>query len=97
MTDCFSMRLSVPSDVLISVIEDEAVLLNLKSERYFGLDRTGTAMWTAVTTAQSVESAYESLLGRFSVAPETLRRDLNDLIQQLIEHGLVDNAPSTCA
>jgi len=91
------MRLSVPSDVLISVIEDEAVLLNLKSERYFGLNRTGTAMWTALTTAESVETAYESLLARFSVESKTLRRDLNDLVQQLIGHGLVDSVPLTQA
>ena len=97
MTDCFSMRLSVPSDVLISVIEDEAVLLNLKSERYFGLNRTGTAMWTALTTAESVETAYESLLARFSVESKTLRRDLDDLVQQLIGHGLVDSVPLTQA
>ena len=91
MTDCFSMRLSVPSDVLISVIEDEAVLLNLKSERYFGLNRTGTAMWTALTSAESVEMAYRSLAGRFDVDPEMLRRDLNDLVHRLIEHGLVES------
>src|SRR2546425_1669732 len=95
MTISFATRLSVPQDVLVSVIEDEAVLLNLKSERYFGLNRTGTAMWTALTSAESVEMAYRSLAGRFAVDPEMLRRDLNDLVQHLIEHGLVESPQST--
>jgi len=95
MTISFATRLSVPQDVLVSVIEDEAVLLNLKSERYFGLNRTGTAMWTALTSAESVEIAYRSLVGRFAVDPEMLRRDLNDLVHRLIEHGLVESPQLT--
>jgi hypothetical protein len=94
MTVSLATRLSVPPDVLVSIVDDEAVLLNIKRERYFGLDRTGTAMWTALTTAESVEAAYQSLVGRFAVEPEILRRDLNDLVRQLIEHGLVESSPS---
>ena len=97
MTISFATRLSVPQDVLVSIIEDEAVLLNLKSERYFGLNRTGTTMWTALTTAESVETAYQSLVGRFTVDPETLRSDFNNLVQDLIEHGLVESPQLTAA
>src|SRR5437870_13248465 len=92
MTISLATRLLVPPDVLVSIVEDEAVLLNLKSERYFGLNRTGTTMWTALTTAESVETAFQRLVGRFAVDPETLRTDLNDLVQHLIEHGLVESS-----
>jgi hypothetical protein len=93
MTVSFATRLTVPSDVLISIIDDEAVLLNLKSERYFGLNRTGTTMWTALTTAESIESAYQALVIKFPVDPETFKHDMSDLIQELIEHGLVEGPP----
>jgi hypothetical protein len=93
MTIPFTTRLSVPADVLISIIEDEAVLLNLKSERYFGLNQTGTTMWTALTKAESVETAYRALVSEFSVDPETLRHDVSNLVQELIEHGLVESSP----
>jgi hypothetical protein len=93
MTVSFATRLTVPSDVLISIIDDEAVLLNLKSERYFGLNRTGTAMWTALTTAESIESAYQALVSTFPVDPETVKHDMTDLVQELIQHGLVEGSP----
>jgi hypothetical protein len=36
----------VPSpEVLVQELEGEAVLLNLASERYFGLDDVGTRIW----------------------------------------------------
>ena len=93
MTVSFATRLTVPSDVLISIIDDEAVLLNLKSERYFGLNRTGTTMWTALTTAESIQTAYQTLASKFPVDTETLRHDVNDLVRELIEHGLVESSP----
>ena len=93
MTVSFATRLTVPSDVLISIIDDEAVLLNLKSERYFGLNRTGTTMWTALTTAESIESAYQTLVGTFAVDPETFRHDMSNLVRELIEHDLVEGSP----
>jgi hypothetical protein len=93
MTTSSATRLSVPANVLVSIIEDEAVLLNLESECYFGLNRTGTAMWTALTSAESVEVAYEHLAGTFDVDAEALRSDMNTLIGQLLEHGLVESSP----
>jgi len=42
MTFSFDQKLLVTQDTLINVIEGESVLLNLKSENYFGLDPVGT-------------------------------------------------------
>ena len=45
-----TMRAIVPAHVLIRHLEGESVLLNLDSERYFGLDATGTRMWQLATS-----------------------------------------------
>ena len=82
-------KVVVAPDVLINVIDGEAVLLNLKSECYFGLDVVGMRMWQVLTEMDSVKAAYETLLAEFDVEPERLRQDLEELIQQLVEHGLV--------
>jgi len=41
MSLVFTARLAVPSHVLVRQVENESVLLNLTSERYFGLDELG--------------------------------------------------------
>lgn len=86
-------RVVVPAHVLIRHLDGESVLLNLESERYFGLDTTGTRMWELVTTEPSVGLAFEKLLAEFDVEPEPLRIHLNELLSGLVENGLLQVLP----
>ena len=86
----FANRLSVPPDVLMREVDGESVLLNLLNERYYTLDEVGTRMWTLLTTSESIEDAWKGLLAEYEVEPETLRRDLQELIEKLVENGLLE-------
>jgi len=90
MAISFAARVSVPPDILISEVGGESVLLNLKSERYFGLDDIGTQMWKTLIASDSIQAAYETLLAEYDVEASRLREDLDDLIQKLMEQGLVE-------
>lgn len=90
MPNSFHSRVSAPEDVLVRELGGESVLRNLASETYFGLDEAGTRMWALMTTAPSIQAAYEALLAEYSVAPEVLRRDMEALLGELLEHGLVE-------
>ena len=83
-------RISIPDGVMVRELEGEAVLLNLNSESYFGLDDIGTRMWMALTESGSIEMAYEALLAEYEVEPEQLRADLGTFIEKLSEASLVD-------
>lgn len=85
----FTDRVIVPDGVLISNLQDESVILNLDSERYFGLDDVGTRMLTVLSTSSSIEAAYELLLKEYDVDGEVLRRDLLSLVEQLVDQGLI--------
>ena len=89
MTISFSDRVTVPDDVLISNLQDESVILNLDSERYYGLDDVGTRMLNVLSTSSSIEAAYELLREEYDVDGEVLRRDLLSLVGQLVDQGLV--------
>ncbi|WP_242056836.1 MULTISPECIES: PqqD family protein [Oscillatoriales] len=90
MTISLNMRISIADDILFRELDGESVILNLKSERYFGLDETGTRMWIALSRYDLIQQAYEALLLEYDVAPEQLRTDLYRLIEQLLAHGLVN-------
>jgi len=85
----FSARVVVPDGVLARNLEGESVVLNLKTEKYFGLDEVGTRMWTLLTDATSIQSAYDSLAAEYDVEPTQLRADIEKLIGELVEHGLL--------
>ncbi len=85
----FAMQISVPPDVLMNEVGGESVFLNLNGGNYFGLDEVGTSMWRALTRSDSIQAAYEALLSEYDVDPELLKKDLEDLLEQLVKHGLL--------
>ena len=85
----FSDRVKVPDDVLISDLQGESVILNLDSERYFGLDDVGTRFLSVLTTSDSIEAAYNKLVQEYDVDGAVLRNDLLALIENLIAQGLL--------
>jgi hypothetical protein len=70
------------------------VLLNLETERYFGLDETGTRMWQLVTTTANLNAAFQTLLAEYDVEPELLKANLTDLMSRLVENGLLEVIPA---
>jgi Coenzyme PQQ synthesis protein D (PqqD) len=88
----FASRVIVPKHVLVRHLDGESVLLNLETEKYFGLDATGTRMWQLVTAAPTVDAAYAQLLEEFEVEPDLLRTHLTELLSRLLENGLLNIA-----
>ena len=87
---CFDQRVSATSNTLINQVGEESVLLNLNSEKYFGLDEVGTGMWQALITSETIQKAYDSLLGEYDVDAQVLRQDLTNLIEKLLANGLIE-------
>ena len=90
----FENRAIAPVHVLVRQLEGESVLLNLETERYFGLDATGSRMWELLTSSPSIDSAFEKLEQEFDVQPEVLREHLGQLLTQLVENGLLTVVPA---
>lgn len=92
MAGLLSKKIIVPDQVLVQTVDDEAVLLNLATERYFGLDPVGARMWAVLSGAASVQEALDTLLAEYEVDPQTLAHDLQALLEKLVEHGLLELA-----
>ena len=81
---------SVPDDVLVQILSDgEVVLLNLVTEAYFGLDEVGAGLFGLLQEDVSLNDAHQRLLEEYDVDGDTLRSDLEDLVSELIRHGLL--------
>jgi len=86
-------RVTVPSGVMFRDLEGEAVLLELGTGRYFGLNETGTRIWLLLQEHGSVEAVLRAMLEEFDVAEDLLRSELLSFLdtlssQQLLEiHG----------
>ena len=82
-------KIVIPQDVLFRDVAGEAVILNLETGKYFGLDGVGTRMWALLAEHGSVETAYWALLDEYEVNAEQLQSDLFKLIDDLAGHQLL--------
>lgn len=80
------------ADALFREIGGEAVLLNLASGEYFGLDPVGTRIWGLLAEQRQVHAVLSLLVAEYDAPAERLERDLLDLIVRLVEKGLVTTA-----
>ena len=90
MSLSFSARVGVSPAVMFRQVGEESVLLNVKTNDYLGLDPVGTRMWVVLTTADSIQAAYETLLAEYDIDPETLRRDMDEFLGSLLDQSLIE-------
>lgn len=86
----FTSSIRVPEEVLMRDLGDEAVVLHLPSQTYFGLDAVGARTWTLLATSPSIQAAFESLLAEYDVEPGVLRADLETFVSELVARGLLE-------
>lgn len=82
-------KISIPEDVLFREVDGEAVLLNIESGKYFGLDEIGTRMWQLLSEHEKIGDAFSRLSGEYDVDEDKLRQDLLGFIEKLSGSGLL--------
>jgi hypothetical protein len=85
----FDQRIAVPDNVATRELDGELVLLNFDTESYFGLDEVGARIWEVLRDAATVEAGITQLLAEFDVDEARLRADVEALLTQLVDGGLV--------
>ena len=87
-------RVAISDDVVSRDLEGEAVILNLESGTYFGLDPVGTRIWSLLQEDGSLRRAFEVVQQEYDVASEKLESDILRLVQELRAKGLVSLSSS---
>jgi hypothetical protein len=78
----------VSKDVLFRELDDEAVLLNLTTGIYFGLNPLGTRIWQLIVEERSLSRVLETMLHEYDVDRTVGETDLLELARQLCVNGL---------
>jgi len=85
--DCFAAINN--EDVVSRDLEGEAIMLNLDSGVYFGLNEVGTRMWALIQEHGSLRKVFEVMQREYDVTPQTLESDLLRIVGELRAKGLV--------
>jgi len=79
----------VNDDVLFQELQGEAVLLNLKSGVYFGLDPVGTRIWQLFAEHEVLSEVAQAVVAEYDVAEDECSEDLLKLVDDLEKQELV--------
>jgi Coenzyme PQQ synthesis protein D (PqqD) len=81
--------IAIIDDVVSRELDGEAIILNLESGTYFGLDPVGTRIWSLLQENHSVRKICELVQQEYEVPPERLEGDILRLLEDLRVNGLL--------
>lgn len=84
-----NQTITLSPHVLSQEVSGETVLLDLESEYYFGLDEVGTRIWQLIRDSGELHTIYNTLLEEYEVEETQLWTDLEALITDACERGLI--------
>jgi len=79
----------IPDEVIFRELDGEAVVLNLDTGIYFGLDAVGTRIWRLLAERKPLKAVLDSLIDEYEAPPDRLQRDLLAFVERLDDKGLL--------
>lgn len=71
-------------------LNGEEVILHLDHGQYYGLTEVGTHVWQLIQEPKSIDEIKKSILKTYEVSEEVCAKDLLQLLQDLLEHELIE-------
>jgi len=88
------LHFKIPDNILLQEVQGEMVLLNVNNGEYFKLNRVGAFIVNELNQGKSYSEVFDTLKAQFAIEENTLKSDLDDLVQNLQEHYLLQPEPS---
>lgn len=79
--------------ILFRDLAGEAVLLDPDAGLYFGLNEVGTRAWNLLGDGASLGAVHAALQEEYAAPAERIWDDLLALVQELLEHRLIERVP----
>lgn len=76
-------------DHLSCDLAGEAVILDLTTGTYYGLNEVGARVWELLKEPRTVEEVRDLLVSEYEVDPVRCERDVQELIEDLVQRRLI--------
>ncbi|MDJ0736675.1 MAG: lasso peptide biosynthesis PqqD family chaperone [Nostocaceae cyanobacterium] len=73
-----------------SNLSGDAIILDMKSGTYYGLDEVGASIWSLIQRPKTVEEIKNAMLAEYEVEPEECEQGILSLLEDLATQGLID-------
>ena len=83
-------RVKINHEVLFQELQGEAVLLNLRSGIYLGLDAVGTRVWNLLQQHELLQDVLNAMLQEYEVSEDQCAKDLLRLVGEMEQQGIAE-------
>jgi hypothetical protein len=87
-------RYRAAPDALAATLSDGAVLLNLRTKRYYSLNETGTRIWQLLLEGRTEEEIVQTLTAEYDVEATIANQEMQTVIASLRDSALIEHDPS---
>ena len=91
-----TQTIEISSEVLTQEVGGETVILDLKTESYFGLDEVGTRIWQLLQEQEGIQTITAAMLNEYDVEEDQLEKDIQSLLTQLDNAGIITLNSNSC-
>ncbi|MEA5466123.1 lasso peptide biosynthesis PqqD family chaperone [Leptothoe sp. PORK10 BA2] len=85
-----SAVISTAPNQIASELEGEAIILNLVSGMYYGLNEVGAKIWELIQQPCTFENILNGLLEEYDVQPDICQQDLAKILEDMKEARLIE-------
>jgi coenzyme PQQ synthesis protein D (PqqD) len=84
-----AQTLRVNADVLWQRLDDEVIVIQLKTDHIYSLNHTGARLWELLADGKDLPSIRIELENEFSVSPDKLATEIEDTLSLLVSEQLL--------
>lgn len=82
-------KYTIPSTVMLQLVDDETLLFNSATELFFTLNEIGSLMWEIMSETTTLRAVYDELTEAYDVPADQLEADIVTFATALTEQGLL--------
>ena len=71
-------------------VSEEAVILDMRTGTYFGLNSVGASIWKLLSQPRSVSQLRDAISAEYEVEPARCEADIQILIEELLQQKLIE-------
>lgn len=80
-------------DVCATLLTEELVLLDLKTNHYFKLNEVGALVWSMIASAKTKSELVDRVCEQYDIVRTSCVEDVDALLKTLLSRGLVVSVP----
>ncbi len=85
-----NLTIRFSKDVVFRDLDDEMIIMDMNTGKYFGLNETGAKIWALLDKYQKPKKVIDELLTEYNLSEDECEREVKQFLQAILNKGLID-------